>query len=171
MPALRNASNWDWSRAPSIDGPLSSTSSSSSSMPLRLCCGVAAADTILLQPVMSWTSSFVVPMALMSQLTQSIHLCFGIPRFRLPGGTISRVFLPPLSWSRLFTWANHLSRAFLHLYAILSTFSLSLMFSFLTWCLSVWPHAHLHIFIYVTSSFFTWELLTGTVSTPYNIAG
>ena len=45
------------------------------------------------------------------------------------------------------TWSNHLSRAFLHLSAILSTFSLSLMFSFLIWSLSVWPHtrsAHLH---------------------------
>ena len=39
--------------------------------PLPLGCGVAAADTILLQPVLSWTSSFVVPMALMSRLTQS----------------------------------------------------------------------------------------------------
>ena len=79
--------------------------------------------------------------------------------------------LQSLSWSRLFTWPNHTSRAFLHLSAILSTFSLSLMFSFLTWYLIVWPHAHLHIFIYVTSSFFTWELVTGTVSIPYTIAG
>ena len=30
----------------------------------------------------------------MSRLTQSIHLCFGLPRFLLTGGTISRVFLP-----------------------------------------------------------------------------
>ena len=45
------------------------------------------------------------------------------------------------------------------------------MFSFLTWSLSVWPHAHLHIFNSVTSSFFTWELVTGTVSIPYSIAG
>ena len=36
---------------------------------------------------------------------------------------------------------------------------------------SVWPHAHLHIFISVTSSFFTWELVTGTVSVQYSIAG
>ena len=76
-----------------------------------------------------------------------------------------------VTWSRLFTWPNHLNRAFLHLSAILSTFSLSLMFSFLTWSLSMWPHAHLHIFISVTSSFFTCELVTGTVSIPYSIAG
>ena len=44
--------------------------------PTWLTCGVAAADTILLQPVLSWTPSFVVPMALMSRLTQSIHLPF-----------------------------------------------------------------------------------------------
>ena len=46
--------------------------------------------------------TFVVPMALMSRLTQSIHLCFGLPLLLLPGGTISRVFLPTYSWSRLF---------------------------------------------------------------------
>ena len=75
------------------------------------------------------------------------------------------------SWSRLFTWSNHLSLGFLHLSVMFSTFSLSLMSSFLTWSLSVWPHAHLHIFISVTSSFFTWELVTGTVAIPYSIAG
>ena len=64
------------------------------SQPLPLGCGVAAADTILVQPVLSWTSFFVVPMGLMSRLTQSIQLCFGLHRFLLPGGTISRVFLP-----------------------------------------------------------------------------
>ena len=48
---------------------------------------------------------------------------------------------------------------------------LSLMLSFLTWSLSVWPHAHLHIFISVISSFFMWELVTGTVFIPYSIAG
>ena len=88
---------------------------------------VTAAETILLQPVLSWTSSFVVPMALKSRLTQSIHLCFGIPLFLLPGGTISRVFLPTYSWSRL------------------STFSFFVMSSFLTWYISVWPHAHLRV--------------------------
>ena len=100
-----------------------STSSSRS----HLVVGVAAADTILLQPVLSWTSSFVVPMALMSRFTQFIHLCFCLPRFLLQGGTISRVCLP--TWSRLFTWPNQLSRAFLHLSAILSTFSNLIWFS------------------------------------------
>ena len=100
-----------------------------------------------------------------------IHLCFWLPPFLLPGGTISRVFLPTYSWSRLLTSPNHLSLAFLHLSVMFSTFSLSLMSSFLTWSLSVWPHAHLHIFIYVTSSFFTCALVTGTVSIPYSIAG
>ena len=130
----------------------------------------SSADTILLQPVLSWTSSFVVPMALMSRLTESIHLCFGLPLFLLPGGTISRVFLPTYSWFRLFTWPNHLSLAFLHISVMFSTFSFSLMSSFPTWSLSVWPHAYLHIFISVTFSFFTWELVAGTVSIPYIIA-
>ncbi len=89
-------------------------------------------------------SSFVVPMALVSRLTQSIHLCFGLPLFLLPGCTISRVFLPTYSWSRLFAWPNHLNFAFLHISVMFSTFSFSLMTSFLTWSLSVWPHAHLH---------------------------
>ena len=98
-------------------------------------CGVAVADTILLQPVLSWTSSFVVPMALMSRLTQSIHFCFSLPRFLLPGGTI---------------YAESFFRRILGL---------------------VWPHAHLHFFISVTSSFFTWEIVTGTVSILYTTAG
>ena len=37
--------------------------------------------------------------------------------------------------------------------------------------ISVWPHVHLRILISVTSSFFTWELVTDTVSIPYSIAG
>ena len=39
-------------------------------LPLPLNCGIAAADTILLQPVLSRTPYFVVPMALTSRLTQ-----------------------------------------------------------------------------------------------------
>ena len=37
-----------------------------------------------------------------------------------------------------------------------------------TWSLSVWPHTHQDIFISVTSSFFTRELVIGTVSIPYS---
>ena len=58
------------------------------------------------------TSSSVVPISLMCRLTQSIHNCFGLLPFLLPGGTISRVFLPTLSWSRLLACPNHLSIAF-----------------------------------------------------------
>ena len=53
----------------------------------------------------------LIPMALMSRLRQSIHLCFKLPGFLLPGGTISIVFLPTYSWSRLLTWPNHLNIA------------------------------------------------------------
>ena len=117
--------------------------------PLPLNCGVAAADTILLRPVLSRTSYFVVPMALMSRLTQSNHLCFGLPSFLLPGGrpTISCVFLTTysISWSRIFTCPNRPNFAFLHLSVIFYTFSLSLMSVCVTWSLSVWPHAHLNI--------------------------
>ena len=94
-------------------------------------------------------------MALMSRLTQAIHLCFGLPLFLLPGGTISRVFLLGLVSLRGQTTSVWLSW---HLSVMFSTFILSLMSSFFTWSLSVWPHAHLHIFISATSSFFTWEL-------------
>ena len=45
------------------------------------------------------------------------------------------------------------------------------MLLFLIWSLSVWPHAHLDIFMSVTSSFFAWELVTGSVSIPYSIPG
>ena len=92
-------------------------------------------------------------MALVTRLTQSIHLCFGLPLFLLPGGTISRV------WSGLFTWPNHLGLAFLHLSEMFSSFSLSLMSSFLTWSLILWPHAHLHIFISVTSTFYILSMI------------
>ena len=87
------------------------------------------ADTILLQPVLSWTSSFVVPMALMARLTQSTHLCFGLLLF-LPGGTISSFFrhILGLVSSRVQTTSVALSCPSV----ILSTFSLSLMLSFLT---------------------------------------
>ena len=47
------------------------------------------------------------------------------------------------------------------------TSSLSLMHYFITWSLSGWPFAHLHIFISFTSNFFTWELVINTVSIPY----
>ena len=94
-------------------------------------------------------------------LTLSIHLCFGLPRFLLTGGTVSRVFLPTYSWYRPFAWSNHPHLAFLHL---------SVMSSFLSRSLSVGQHAHLHIFISVTYSFFTWDLVIGTVSIPYSIA-
>ena len=120
---------------------------------------MAAANTILLQPVLSCrpTTSFVVPMALMSRLTQPIHYCFGLPRFLLPCGTISSVFRPTYSWSRLLTCSTHLNLAFLHLSVMFSTLSLSfLMASFRTCSLSVLLHVHLHIFMSVTSRFFTW---------------
>ena len=47
------------------------------------------------------TSSSVFSISLMSRLSQSIHLCFCLPPFILPGGTISRDF----------TCQNHLSLA------------------------------------------------------------
>ena len=49
------------------------------------------------------------------------------------------------SWACLFTRPNHASLNFLHLSVIFSTSSLSLVLSFLTWSLSVWPHAHLNL--------------------------
>ena len=104
----------------------------------------------------------------MSRLTQSIHLCFGLPRFLLPGGTIPQSLSSEYSWARHLTCPNHPNLAFLNLSVMFSTFSLSLMISFLTWFLSVWPHAHLHIFICVSSHFFTWELVIDTVSIPYS---
>ena len=62
----------------------------------------------------------------------------------LSGGTICRVILPTYYWYRLFTCPNHPSLALLHFSVIFSTLSLSLVLSFLTPSLSVWPNAHLH---------------------------
>ena len=134
-------------------------SSSSSSSRSHLVVG-SLRHTILLQPVQSWTSSFAVPMALMFRLTQSIHLCFGLPRFLLPGGTISRVFLPTYSWSRLLTWPNNLKLAFLYLSVMFSTSIPDVIVS------------HMHT---CTSSFLSPQISThgsyGTVSILYSIAG
>ena len=93
---------------------------------------------------------------IISRLTQSIHLCFRL--YLLPGCGVSSVCIQTLSFSPV-SCPNHLILELLHLSVMFSTFSLSLMSSFLTWCLSVWLHAHLHIFISVTSSFFTRKTL------------
>ena len=104
----------------------------------------------------------------MSQLTQFIYICFGLPHFLLTGGTIFVLFVLPFDVSKppQSCFPAHV------LFAILS---ISLVSSFVTMYLSVWPHAHLHIFISVTCtvtcSFFTWELVIGTVSIQYSIAG
>ena len=84
--------------------------------------------------------------------------------------TIYKVFLLTYYWSRVLTCPTHPNLAFQHIFAIFSNSSLSLMLSFLTLSLAVWPHTtHLHIFISVTSSFFTWGLVIGSVSIPYSI--
>ena len=94
--------------------------------PPPLNCCVAVADTILLQPVMPWTWSCVVPIAIMSRLTQSIHHCFVAPLLRLPDGTIYRVFLPIYSLYRPFNCTNLLSLDFLLRYGMFSTIIKSL---------------------------------------------
>ena len=70
------------------------------------------------------------------------------------------IFLPTYSWSHLLTYPNYINLAFLYLSVMFSTLNISLMSSFMimSWYLSVWPHANLHIFISVTSSFFTWSV-------------
>ena len=127
-----------------------------------------SADTILLQPVLSWTSSFVGPMALMSRLTQPIHLCFVLHRFLL-----SRTWynLQNLSSDVFFVSTLDVSKPPQSSFPAPLCDILFLMLSFLISSHSVWPHAHLLILIYVTSSFFTWELVIGTLSIPCSIAG
>ena len=46
------------------------------------------------QPALSWTSSSVDLITLMSRLTRSIHLCFSPPLSPPPGGTISSICIP-----------------------------------------------------------------------------
>ena len=128
--------------------------------------------TILLHPFPPWTPSFVVPIALMSRLTQFTHLCFGLPLFLLPGGTISSLssdvfFVPPLHVSK-----PPQSRFPAPLCDILYIQSLpDVIISHMVSQCVVRPHAHLHIFVSVTSSFFSWEIVIGTLSIPYCIAG
>ena len=89
-------------------------------------------DISIIQPVLSRSSSWVVPIVIMSQLTQPIHICFGLTLLFLPGGTIFNVFLPTYSLSsRLSTCPNHVNIAFQHPSGIFSTFSITLMSSFL----------------------------------------
>ena len=108
------------------------------SFPLN--CGFAAAETILLQPVLSWTSYFVVPIVVsrlpQSNGTASIFLAFFSQVVPSPESFLRRII--GLVSSR----PNHLSLAFLYLCVIFSTFSLSLVLSFLTSSLSVWHHTH-----------------------------
>ena len=94
----------------------------------------------------------------MYRLTESTHLCFGLPRSLLPRGTISGVFLLTYSWSRLFTCPNHITIAFLHLSVIFSTFSLSLI---------VDPYHSLHGFLLCgRTPIFTYSPLLLPVSSP-----
>ena len=107
-------------------------------------CRVAAVDTILFQPVLACTSSSIFPICL-SWHGPSISALIGLPVRLLPDGTVFVVYLPTISWSRLFTCPNHRNLVFLHLSVMLSWFSLSLVLPFLSWSLSVWP-------IYTSSS-------------------
>ena len=102
---------------------------------------------------------------------QSIHLNLGLSLLLFAGGIASSVRLHTLCCSLLFTCPYHLSWDVLHLTLMASTSTLSNKSSFLTWSILVKPHAHLHIFISATCSFFTWLLVTGTVSMTYNMAG
>ena len=94
--------------------------------------GLAVADTSLIQPLLPCSSSSVARIALVSLLTRSIHLRCDRTLLLLPGCTISNVCLPTKPWCRLFTSPNLLSLTFPYLSVLLSTFSLSLMLSFLT---------------------------------------
>ena len=135
---------------------------SSSSSRSHLVVWVAVTDTVdLLQQVMSWTSSFVVPMALMSRLTQSIHtvsVFFAFFSRVLPSP--ESVFLRSICLAFYVRCQTmHLRRAFMHLSVMLSIFSLSFMFSFLSKVsqrVAARPTAHLHFchfqFIHVGSS-------------------
>ena len=68
----------------------------------------------------------------------------------------------PYSWYYLLTRQNHLNHAFLHFSVTFSTIIVSLIVSL---C------ARMSIIISVTSSFFTREIVIGTVPNPYSLAG
>ena len=131
-------------------------------------CEVAAADPILLQSVLSWTSSFVVPISLISRLIQSIHLCSGPPFFFQVAPSpesFFRCIVGPVS-SRVQTTSVLLSYTSM-LYALPSVSPRCHNFSHGLLVCGRMP-IYAVIFISVTSIFFTCVLVIGTVSIPYS---
>ena len=100
-----------------------------------------------------------IPMTLMPRLTPSTDLCFGLPGFLLPGGTIFRAILPTYSWYRLLTCPSHLKIAFLYLSVMFYTLSLSLIPRCHRFLHGLLVCGRMPIFISVTFSFFTCELV------------
>ena len=110
---------------------------------------VLAADTILLQPVLS-TSSFVVPIALVPVDTVRPSLLWYSSSSPRPVPYPVFVTPPTYSWCHLFKCPIRLSLAFLHLSVTFCTYILSLktlVLSFLTCLLLVaaCPSTHLHL--------------------------
>ena len=152
---------------------------------------------------------------LLSDVTQSIHLCFGLLLLLLavptllwgrcgrhnspPASSVVDILLrcsdgshvrchtiyPSLFWSSSSSPGRcHLQCSSSHIFLFSSLYMPkppqsrfrdpvcdllylhSLLDVLISQSLSVWPHAHLHIFISATSNLFTWALVTGTVSIP-----
>ena len=113
-------------------------------------------------------SSFVVPISLMSRLTQSTHLRSGLPFFFQVAPSpesFVRCSVGPVS-SRVQTTSVLLSYTSM-LYALPSVSPRCYNFSHGLLVCGRMP-IYKVIFISVTSIFFTWVLVIGTVSIPYS---
>nr|XP_057943069.1 uncharacterized protein LOC131138282 isoform X1 [Doryrhamphus excisus] len=120
----------------------------------------------LLHPTLSSTSVSLTPTTLMSSLTTSINVLFGLPLRLLPGS----ILLPIYSLSVLWTCPNHLSLASLTLSPRPLACNVPLMYSFLIVSILVTPNENLSILISATSSSASCNFLSGTVSRPNNMA-
>ncbi|XP_061651367.1 mitochondrial 2-oxodicarboxylate carrier isoform X2 [Phyllopteryx taeniolatus] len=126
---------------------------------------------ILFHVGLSPASSSGTPTALMSSLTTSINLLFGLPLALLPGSSILIVLLPIYSLFLLWTCPNHRSLLSLTWSPKHRTSAVPLMSSFLILSNLVTPRANLNIFISATSNSASCCLFRATVSNPSIMAG
>uniref|UniRef100_A0A0A9CP84 Uncharacterized protein n=1 Tax=Arundo donax TaxID=35708 RepID=A0A0A9CP84_ARUDO len=120
----------------------------------------------------SMASSLVIFQSFRSLFTDSFHVKFGLPR---PFLSLSACFILPLctgtSEGIRCMCSNHLKRYWTSFFSIGATPTLSRMLSFQTQSFLVWPHIHLSMCISATLNRWTYRLLVGQYSAPYNIAG
>ena len=120
---------------------------------------------------LSSVSSSVTSTSAMSSFTTSIHLLFGLPRFRFPGNSILSIRLPIYPSSFLSTCPYHLSLASRVFSPNRPTCAVPLTYSFVILSIPVTPNENRNIFNSATSISASCLFVSATVSNPYNIDG